>query len=435
MRLRGVAEPESPALASSSARVPARVQAWLGVALVAAFVLRAVVGLATYDRGPRGPGRDWWLSGYSAYGEMAVNLAEDRGLRRGARLAPRPPLYPLLLAGVHMVGGRGSTLPILVQAAVGTGTVAFAYLIGRTVLTPMTGLVAATMAAAYPYYVVHDTAHQETSLFTLLTAATIYALLRARRSASLGAALLAGVLAGLALLCRESLLPFVPLAALWLARPAAHTLAWSDRARAAVFLSVTILMVTPWLARNAHVYGTPVFSGGAGFRAWIGHNDATLSHYPWESIDRSTEEAFDRMTPSERSALAGLGELERDRWFLRRAVAFVVADPARFLRYSAVKVFAAFGPFRSPLGRSQLENVVYTLSYVTVAVLAVIGLRAAAGRDLVGLVALLTAGFAVVAVAAHAHTSHRSHLDVHLMVLAAAAVTRRWPGRWAGAAA
>lgn len=430
-----MAEPETPALASSTTRAPARVQGWLGVALVVAFVLRAVVGLATYDRGPRGPGRDWWLSGYSGYGEMAVNLAEERGLRRGARLAPRPPLYPLLLAGVYRVGGRGSTLPVLVQAAVGTGTVTFAYLIGRTILTPMTGLVAATVAAAYPYYVVHDTAHQETSLFTLLTAATIYALLRARRSASFCAALLAGALAGLSLLCRESLLPFVPLAALWLARSSARTLAPSGRTLAAVFLLVTILMVTPWLARNARAYGMPVFASGAGFRAWIGHNDATLSHYPWESIDRSTEEAFDRMSHGDRSALAGLGELERDRWFLRRAVAFVVADPTRFLRYSAVKVFAAFGPFRSPLGRSRLENVVYTLSYLSVAALAVIGLSAAAARDLVELVALLAAGFVVVAVAAHAHTSHRSYLDVHLVVLAAAAVTRGWPSRRAGAAA
>jgi 4-amino-4-deoxy-L-arabinose transferase-like glycosyltransferase len=417
----------------SGARRPAHPGAWLAVVLLAAFALRAGAGALSLG-GLRGtPPDTWWLGGYSAYGDMAVSLAEGRGLRRGDLVAPRPPLYPLLLAAVYRLGGPTSALPVLVQAGVGTGSVALAHLIGRAAFGPAAGLLAAAMTAAYPYYVAHDTALQETSLFTLLVAMSVHGLLVARRSGRPSRHALAGASVGLALLCRESLVPFVPLATLWLGRPLPGRGWGRSTALAAVFAVSAIVVVGPWLARNAQEYGAPLFASRLGYRVWIGHNEATLSRYPWASIDRSTDEALARMDPAERAAVDRLPWIERDRWFLRRAGAFALENPARVARYAIVKLVATFGPLKSPLDRSWVVNVVYSVSWIGVCVLAILGLRLGPPRDLVVLVALLALAFLVVVLATHGHTSHRSHLDLYLLVLGAGPVARAWRRRSAGA--
>jgi hypothetical protein len=84
--------------------------------VIAAFALRATAGLIRY--------RDasWWESGYSHYGVLAESIAAGQSFRLGSLHAPRPPLYPLLLAAEHRLTGHGNVLPILVQSAIGAGT-------------------------------------------------------------------------------------------------------------------------------------------------------------------------------------------------------------------------------------------------------------------------------------------------------------------------
>ncbi len=52
--------------------------------------------------------------------------------------------------------------------------------------------------------------------------------------------------------------------------------------------------------------------------------------------------------------------------------------------------------------------------------LGLVGVRAGPSRDLVSLTGLLVASFVAVTLPTHAHASHRSHLDLLLMVFAAA---------------
>ncbi len=408
---------------------PPRIRVWLGALLLVGFALRVVVGIAELE-GWRSPGsRSWWERGYTGYAVIAEGIAQGRGVALGPHRAPRPPVYPSLLASIQRVGGRGDLLPLVVHAALGTGTVLLAYLLGRAAFGAKAGLVAAGITAGYPYYVAHDTALQDTALFTLLTAFTVLLAWRARGSASLARHAGAGLSAGVAVLCRESLLPFLPLAAIWLSTPRRPASSGRARLLGAVFLLSALLAVAPWLARNARIFGVPVFTAGfgygLGFRIWLGNNEATLSHYPWGSIDRSGDEAVARLAPADRALIARLGDIEVDRWLLRRALVFAVEEPARIAGYAGVKVFAAFGPLKSPLATNWQENVAYSVSYVALAVLATLGMWAERRHEFVSLVSLLIVAFLVVAVASHAHTSHRSYLDVQLAVLAARTLTGR----------
>src|SRR5258707_5297166 len=71
-------------------------------------------------------------------------------------------------------------------------------------------------------------------------------LLAADTTDGTGRAVAAGVLWGIAILTRETVLYFVPLAAVWLAtRPGSGA-----RVRAAAFLAVALLVVAPWTYRN-----------------------------------------------------------------------------------------------------------------------------------------------------------------------------------------
>ena len=76
----------------------------------------------------------------------------------------RVPLYPMFLAAVTL--GHQAFLPVLLaESLIVGGTVLCTALITRELF----GNTAAALAAIYPYYVVHDTALQESSLFTFLT--------------------------------------------------------------------------------------------------------------------------------------------------------------------------------------------------------------------------------------------------------------------------
>ena len=95
-----------------------------------------------------------------------------------------------------MTFGHKVFLPIVLsQSLIGAGTVLCAGLLARELFGSAAAIIAATITAFYPYYVVHDTALQETSLYTFLTILAVFLLLRARRS---GSAIMAGC-AGLTL--------------------------------------------------------------------------------------------------------------------------------------------------------------------------------------------------------------------------------------------
>ena len=141
--------------------------------MVLGFVLR--LGARLYSGAA-----DFWVNGYGLLFDLARSVAAGHGLALdGAHpTAFRMPLYPLFLAAV--TGGRYAFLPVVVaQSLIGAGTVGCAALLALEMFGPSAAVIAAGITAVYPYYVVHDTAMQETSLFTLLTLVSVILLRRA----------------------------------------------------------------------------------------------------------------------------------------------------------------------------------------------------------------------------------------------------------------
>src|SRR5262245_26397044 len=118
--------------------------------VIFAFAVR--VAVRWYSGGP-----DFWQSGYTFFFALAQNIAAGNGISFDGEhpTAIRVPLYPILLAMVSF--GHEAFLPVLLaQSLIGAGTVWCAALIARELFGDPAAIIAALLAAIYPYYVVHD---------------------------------------------------------------------------------------------------------------------------------------------------------------------------------------------------------------------------------------------------------------------------------------
>jgi 4-amino-4-deoxy-L-arabinose transferase-like glycosyltransferase len=391
--------------------------------ILLAFAVRFAVRLAD--------GEDkFWGNSYSAYYEMALNFTRGQGMcidRLGWKCAYWPPIYPLLLAATTLAGW--SYWPIVaLQAAVGAGTVWCSCQLGKALFNHRTGLVAGVFTAFYPYYVVHDTALQETSTVTLFTAAAVLCLVLAKQHASTRSSALAGLLLGLATLTRASLAAYAVLAFVWLLCCVGPT--HRQRVRSLVTALLPFgLLVGLWLIRTQIVVGVPLLSSQSGRFLWIGNNPYTFSHYPSQSIDVSELEAWRALAPSERAEIERLSgqEAEQGSWFARKGLDYIRDQPLLILQNAARKLAVAFSCALSP-SRDALVQTIHSLAYCPILALAAIGAwlgrRQWRAQSPIFLVFL---SFAGVTALFWAHTSHRSPFDLYLQVYAAYALTSTAP--------
>ena len=389
---------------------------WL--VLVVAFGLRSAAGVARHDRGPEG-----FPLGYEGFLDAARSLLDGHGGCLGETCAHYVPLYPALL--VLPLALDAPWLAALLQALVGTLTCWCAYAIGARVFDARTGVLACALCAVYPYYVVHDTALQETSLHALCVALSVWLLLRAGASERPRHFALAGLVLGAATLVRAASLPLALAAAAWSAAWGVRGPARGRASAAAALLLGCALVVAPWVARNRALTGAVVLSSQTGLHLFRGNNPQTFASYPARSMDDSSSYAFAALTQDDRARLRSCGETEVaiSACLRAQALRYVRQEPGSALAGAVRKVAAGFSPRLNP-ERSSLAQFVYALGYVPVLVLGLIGLLLEWRRREVKLFALFVFTFGALTAVFYAHSSHRSHLDLYFMVLAASVLTR-----------
>lgn len=217
------------------------------------------------------------ISDATTYHALGRNLADGKGyvrpwdLELGHRRVPTaefPPLFPVVLAGLSLAGVTTMSGQALAMCAVGAGTVALTGLLGRRVAGPAVGLVAAGIAALHPMLFQSDAIPMPETLFACLVTA---ALLLALRAAALGSPrrwAATGAVVGLAALTRSE----GYLLALLLVVP----LAWRRWRELGAAFAALAIVVSPWIVRNAVVFGELQPGGHNSGTALAGANcDAT----------------------------------------------------------------------------------------------------------------------------------------------------------------
>jgi Flp pilus assembly protein TadD len=228
------------------------------------------------------------------------------------------PLYPVLVALVFAATDGSFLALYALQHALGLATLLLVHRITGRAFGPLAANAALALAALSwvpVYYEGHPLAE---ALATFLVAAATVQLLRAdeggwRRAAAAGAIL------GLAAITRANVLAVAPLAAAWLAGGPRRRVA-----RAASFLGAVALVILPVAVQNFRAEGDFVLiQANGGFNFYLAHNpDADGVHYlrPGWAWRRALREG-ERAAPE--------GPAARDRYWTRRALAYIADEPGR----------------------------------------------------------------------------------------------------------
>ena len=277
----------------------------------------------------------WQLSGLeksdpAEYDAIAWNVAQgigftNRGFGAHESWVRRPPGFPFLLAGIYVLFGHSLFAARMAQCAVGVLLCAVTCAIADSVSQRRTVRRVAAAAAVYPYLIYYSGYIMSENLGSLLFYSSIWWI--SSRPPGPVADLLGGALLGLSGLTRSFYIGFVGPLGLWIVG-AAPSKSVACARYAAIILGV-MLVVCPWMMRNQRITGRfiPVQSDSvAGFYRW----------HLWFSQDdfwdADSWQRFQERNPELATRRRALSDVELDRVLLGDAIAYVVSDPARYLR-------------------------------------------------------------------------------------------------------
>lgn len=279
-----------------------------------------------------------------------------------------PPLYVLFVA--FFLRFWNPTGLGVAQAVLSSMTPLLIYHFARRQEGVQVGLLAASIVAIYPVFVVQAARPFTLSLLSLLLMSwlTLTSSKRAQRHPR--SWIVIGALAGLASLIRTSMLGLVAINLVWVGlRRRQHVAPW----RAATLMIVgAVLVVGPWIVRNVAVHHAPMLvSTNGGFTFWNGNNPFTTgsafdvylsraSDYLGEplSVDGQTAgiaHVRPYPLPHEVSPVVGqLPELEMDRMFYRAGLTFIQENPRMWLSLFLRKIISLWW-FRPHIGQSRSD--------------------------------------------------------------------------------
>lgn len=413
-----IADPAIPTRVSSST--------WLAIIVGLAVLLRVAVALVMGDRVYELPGIFDQLS----YDTLAQQLLAGKGYSFSSEWYPFTPantptahwsfIYPVYLAAVYGVAGYHPLAARILQAIfVGVSTCILVFWLTNRLFGSIVGLIAAAMAAVYPYFVYYSASLMTESLFMVCALASLEASYRLAERPTLGKAILLGLVLGLAILLRQTMLAFVPVLLLWLIWRGRRKIRWWQ---VAVPISVVLLLVIPWTTRNYRVYGHfLLLNSNAGYALYS-------SNHP----NLGTEWQPDKSVNPIPNEWQSLNEAQLDRKLLQAGTGFVLDDPGRYALLTASKFKEYFKFWPSP-GSSLVSNIQRPLSVGLLLPLALVGLYLGRHRlELASLLLLFVAVVAVLHLLTWPTARYRVPTDACLMPYAALTVfsvyTRLRPG-------
>jgi 4-amino-4-deoxy-L-arabinose transferase-like glycosyltransferase len=361
------------------------------------------------------------------------------GFLPGEPSAYTQPLYGFFLVPLYAIFGRHWLVVGLAQTAVALAVALLVYEIGRRVLSPRAGVIAAVVATLNPYLVWHDVHVNREILDQLVGAGFILATLLAVQSRSWHWAAVTGVLAGLGILGNSRLVLLPVVLALYLVARLGRR-AW---AAAAILVVGAAVAVAPWLIRNRVEVGCWALTTDA--RAlWKANN---LQTYPVLASGGWIDDVKDPPghpfpNPEEaRDLYRATGKKEHVtecanmRYYQRKVRAFWREHPGAKAKLAAQAVRMEWDPrptkTATESGRGLVRNWVQPVYTSLVFALGLIGF-ALVPRAFAALVLLLLAYETVAAMVFVGATRYRVAWDFLIALLAAAALERgyaRWRAR------
>lgn len=408
----------------------------LGAAAVIGLVLRATWVLAT---------RHLYLWGDAYYYHYQANLlAEGHGFiepfiyLHGGGAHPsayHPPLWVLYLAAFSVVGLKSWLTHRLAGCLLGAATVVLIGLVARRVAGARVGVLAAALAAVYPYLWINDGVGMSESMVLVACAGAVLAAYRLIDRPTLWRAAALGALCALAALARAEQVLLIGVLAL----PVILMLRQRTLRQRAVLLAVCAVAATvtvaPWVVRNLVTFDHPVTLSTNLEPTLVVSNCAS-------TFDRHSALYAFWDVGCIASAHPPGDESDQNVYFRRQATNFLSHHKRQAVVVFAARVGRLWNIYR-PLEGTRLDLIEghpLWASRLGLAMFAALAPLAGAGavalhRRRVPLAALLSLPIVVTATAAliYGTTRFRAPAEITLVVLASVAIealaTRTWPHR------
>ncbi|RLS59002.1 MAG: hypothetical protein DWH91_01350 [Planctomycetota bacterium] len=377
---------------------------------------------------------------------QAGNGYSTPGIAPSVATAFRPPLYPLLLAGIPHTPWAIGGLHLLL--AVGMGWAVARAILGAVGELSWGGYIAALVVAVDPLLVAYAGMPMTETLCAALSAVLLWRVrfVEAPRSEGASSAwvfpwrgpFVAGVWWGLCVLARPTYLaPW----GLWLACEflvagfSSSTQTPMRRVARAGVCSIPVavgmfLVLAPWMIRNQMVWGKPIATTThGGYTLWLANNPVFFQEVvdghdvTWQGESLARWQA----ATAQEMRVAGInGEIAQDRWQAQRARQWIAGNPTAFLRAMGYRArsFWALSPSHSSANSPILVSGVrlYYGGLWILAVLAVGRLVQVRAWSQLVLPLSLIAGFSVVHLVYWTDTRMRAPVMPAIAVLIGAAM-------------
>lgn len=392
------------------------------VAAVGLLLLRALLLAASVSP-------DRALTGDEAqYDGPARSLLLGQGFsHHGEPWAWKPPLWPVVLAGIKAVFGHGHRPAVFAQGLFDAGTALLAWFVARRMFASRRAAWLALAAVAlWPPFLRESRFLQTEPLFTFGVAAMLAAFVSFAARPTPPRGLLLGVVAGLASLVRPTgFVVAASLLAAWMVLDRPGPRPWKALVPAVLG---AMLVLTPWTVRNARVFHAFIpFSSGGGEVFAMGTSPTTDGRWH-ESLWVRERGAI--LAPEAARLGRPLTAIETDRALYRAGIRRWREDPRTQAGLWLKRLWRTLALPASGTGAPVRWTFLFVLALLYA--LAVAGARLAWRRgDLVGRLAIAV----LVAYAAHAlvisgvaaNSRYTEPVRALLLLLAAGAVAHRLP--------
>jgi 4-amino-4-deoxy-L-arabinose transferase-like glycosyltransferase len=337
-----------PAMAMATARPQGRgdsaARRWRVTPLVVLLGAGAVVRLLFWYSFRAEPLNVWDERDYHALAANLLEHGEYTFTPGGTPTSLRPPLFPAVVAGIYAVAGAGNYAAVrLVLAVLSLLTVVVTYRLGRAVATPRVALWAAGLLCFYPSLLAYNNLLLAEVPFTFLLTTSCLLVVRAIQRGSVGLAVAAGGMLGLAALTRS---------VVWLAPPFLAgflAIVWpTGRVRGlaagAALVAAFAVTIAPWSVRNTRLQETFVaidVMGGRNFM--MGNYRHTPLYRSWDAISIEGDRAWDHEVCATYRRDMRTSQGKVDKLAMTLGLKFARENPGLTLQRCVVKFFDFWG--------------------------------------------------------------------------------------------
>jgi len=296
------------------------------------------------------------LGDRQSYVKIGQNVFEGKGFQYlGKPSLRRPPVYPLVVGAVLKLTGSLTALQLL-QAVIGAVSCVMLFLIGCKWFGSKVGLLAAGIMSVDYLSIRYVAEPLPETFFICALLLCFYQLSCLEAPFKNALALKAGVLAGITLLTKDSLIYFFPSLAfgfLLLTQKISKTIVLT-----LIFGGAILLVVAPWIARNMmHTNRIVMITARSGACLYLGNNPST--QMPVGGDDWSPH-----VVDNAPDVPAG-NLVDYDRYYMRKALAFIKENPNRFIELMGQKFKRLWTPVITDEPVGHLGKVIKFLKYVT----------------------------------------------------------------------